>query len=179
MKNPFKLLSTKEVYKNPWITVREDSVIRPGGKEGVFGVISMVPGSTVLPMTSDGHVYLTKEYKYAIKKVSVEVVSGAIDKGETALEAAKRELREEVGLIAEKWTDLSVVNPFTTIVESPNHIFLAEELSETEINLDDGEIIKIEKVLFEDAVKMVMDGTITHGATCVVILKVALLRERS
>ena len=178
MENPFKLLSSKEVYRNPWIRVREDAVIRPGGKEGVFGIITMIPGSTVLPMTDDGYVYLTKEYKYAIRAESTEVISGAIGEKETPLEAAKRELQEEAGLVAGKWTDLSVVNPFTTIVESPNYIFLAEELSETRKSLDEGEVIGLEKVLFDDALEMVMNGKITHGATCVVILKVALLLKQ-
>lgn len=102
MENPFNLLDSKEVYKNLWIQVREDKVIRPGGKEGIFGIVTMVPGSTVLPLTSDGYVYLTKEYKYAISSQSTEVISGAIDKDENPLQAAQRELKEEAGLIAEK-----------------------------------------------------------------------------
>lgn len=177
MKNPFTLIDSKEIYKNPWIQVREDNVIRPGGKEGIFGIVTMVAGSTVLPLTSDGYVYLTKEYKYAIGSESTELISGAIDKDETALEAAQRELQEETGLIAEKWTDLAVVDPFTTVVQSPNHIFLAENLITDKTNLDEGEVINLEKVPFKEALRMVMDGEITHGATCVVILKTALLRK--
>lgn len=177
MENPFKLLSSKEVYKNRWIQVREDSVIRPGGKGGIFGIVTMIPGSTVLPLTSDGHVYLTKEYKYGIGSESLEVVSGAIDEGETPLDAAQRELQEEAGLIAEKWTDLSVINPFTGVINCPNYIFLAENLTKTKTNLDEGEVISLEKVSFKEALRMVMDGEITHGATCAVILKTALLRK--
>lgn len=177
MKNPFTLIDSKAIYKNPWIQVREDKVIRPGGKEGIFGVVTMVAGSTVLPLTSDGYVYLTKEYKYAIGSESTELISGAIDGDETPLEAAQRELQEETGLIAEKWTDLAVVDPFTTVVLSPNHMFLAENLTTDETNLDEGEVINLEKVTFKEALRMVMDGEITHGATCVVILKTALLRK--
>jgi hypothetical protein len=58
--NPFKLLSTNTVYKNPWISVREDKVIRPGGKEGIFGIIEMIPGSSVLPVDNTGNVLLVK-----------------------------------------------------------------------------------------------------------------------
>jgi len=177
MKNPFKLLNSKEVYKNPWISVREDSVVRPDGNKGIFGVVTMIPGSTVLPITHDGYVYITKEYKYAIGSESIEIISGGIDEGETALDAAKRELREEAGLIANKWTELAAVDPFTTIIDSRNHIFIAEDLEETEKQPDGGEIIHVEKIPFEKALQMVMEGEITHAATCVTILKAAQLRN--
>ena len=52
------------VYKNPWIEVREDNVLRSAGKKGVFGVVTMVPGNSILPLDQKGYVYLTKEYKY-------------------------------------------------------------------------------------------------------------------
>ena len=87
---PWKIKDSQVKYKNPWISVREDQVIRPDGKDGIFGVVEMVAGASVLPLDDDGFVYLTKEFHYAIEQDSVEVVSGAIDEGETALEAAKR-----------------------------------------------------------------------------------------
>lgn len=72
---------------------------------------------------------------------------------------------------------MSVVNPFTGVINCPNHIFLAENLTETQTNLEKGEVIDLEKVSFKEALRMVMNGEISHGATCVVILKTALLRK--
>lgn len=91
-KGPFHLVSTREVYKNPWIRVREDKVIRQGGKDGIFAVIEMKAGSSVLALTADYHAYLVKEYKYGIARESIEIMSGALERLETPLDTAKREL---------------------------------------------------------------------------------------
>ncbi len=103
-KGPWQVINTDIKYENPWISVREDKVIRPDGKQGIFGVVTMVAGSSVLPVDEKGNVFLTKEYHYGVERTTIEVVSGAIDEGESPLEAAKRELKEEVGLVATTWT---------------------------------------------------------------------------
>lgn len=173
MKNngPWKIKSSIEKYKNPWIRVREDQVIRPDGKDGIFGVVEMVAGVSVLPLDDDGFVYLTKEFHYAIEQVGIEVVSGGIDQNEQTLEAAKRELKEELGIEADEWIDLGKVNPFTTVIKSPATLYLAKKLQFTEAKTENWEKIDVLKVKFNDALKMVMNGEITHGASCILILK--------
>ena len=173
----FQLSSSREVYSNPWIKVREDQVIKPGGSPGIFGVVTMRQGSSVLAMEPSGSIYLVKEYKYAIDRFSYELPSGGLEDGEPAIDAAKRELREEAGIAANKWTDLGTVDPFTSAVLSPNHLFLAEDLEQVEATPDDGEILERVMVPFAEAVRMVMDGEITHGASCIAILKTAVLRS--
>ena len=173
----FQLSSSREVYSNPWIKVREDQVIKPGGSPGIFGVVTMRQGSSVLAMEPSGSIYLVKEYKYAIDRFSYELPSGGLEDGEPAIDAAKRELREEAGIVANKWTDLGTVDPFTSAVLSPNHLFLAEDLEQVEATPDDGEILERVMVPFAEAVRMVMDGEITHGASCIAILKTAVLRS--
>lgn len=170
---PFEILSTKIVYQNPWIRVREDSVIRPGGSSGIFGIVEMVSGSSVLPITKDGMVYLVSEHKYGIERESLEVISGALDSNETPLDGAIRELQEELGLTAGKWTELGVVDPFTTVIRSPNFMFLAEDLRSGPSNPDEGEEVYAVKYPLVDALNMVMSGKITHSASCVLILKAA------
>ncbi len=171
MNGPWTIEETAVKYKNPWIEVREDQVIRPDGKPGIFGVVTMKGGVSVLALDDEGYVYLTQEFHYAVEEEIIEVASGAIDGDEKPLETAKRELEEELGIKAEEWTSLGMINPFTTVIKSPSYLFLARKLSFTESKQDPGEIIKLVKVKFEDAVKMVLDGRITHGPSCVVILK--------
>ncbi len=177
--SPFTLLSSKAVYENPWISLREDRVIRPGGGEGIFGVVTMKAGSSVLAVGDDLQVFLTSEYCYALGRDSLEVASGALDGQEQPLDAAKRELAEELGLEAREWIDMGCIDPFTTVVSSPNFMFLALGLKTTAQNLDAGEVLTVVKMPFMRALELVMAGQITHGASCVLILKAhALLKAR-
>jgi 8-oxo-dGTP pyrophosphatase MutT (NUDIX family) len=177
--SPFRLVTSREVYRNPWINVREDRVIREGGAEGIFGVVTMRAGSSVLAITDDLQTFLTCEYKYAIARESLEVASGALEDGELPLNAAKRELEEELGLRADEWIDMGRLDPFTTVVSSPNYMFVALGLKATSQKLDAGEVLSIVKLPFLEAVELVSNGRISHGASSVLILKTnALLRNR-
>jgi 8-oxo-dGTP pyrophosphatase MutT (NUDIX family) len=95
MPNPFKLISTRKIYGNPWISVREDVVMRPGGKEGIFGIVTMKDGVTIIAVDHENNIITTNEFAYAMDNHSFEVVSGGIDSDESPLECAKRELKEE------------------------------------------------------------------------------------
>ena len=170
---PWKITSSIQRYKNPWIEVVEDQVVRPDGKPGIFGLVRMNPGASALAMDEEGFVYLTQEFRYAIGKDSIEVVSGGIEKGETSLSAAKRELREELGIEAKEWTDLGRVDPFTSVVDSPAFIFLARKLTFSDAHSEGTEDIKPLKLKIEDAVQMVIDSKITHAQSGVLILKAA------
>ena len=147
MNGPRKIKESQEKYKDPWINVREDKVIRPDGKDGIFSVVEMVEGVSVLPLDDDGCVYLTEEFHYAIEKDSIEVVSGGIDRSEKPIEAAKRELKEETGILADKWIDLGTVNPFTTVIKSPSIIYLARDLHFSRSNPEGTELINIRERL--------------------------------
>ena len=169
-KGPWKIVSSKIVYKNPWMTVQEDEVIRPDGNPGIYGVAKLLPGVSILPITDDGYVYISEEYRYGIEQNSIEAMSGGIDENETPLQAAKRELHEESGIIADNWTELSMVNPMTSIINSPQYLFVAKGLKFGATNREGTEVMKIHKIKFADVYQMVLDGNITHAPTCVLIL---------
>jgi ADP-ribose pyrophosphatase len=175
---PYKILSSEPRYRNRWIAVREDRVIRPGGSEGLFGVVEMVPGSSVLAIDGEDNAYLVREYKYALGRESLEAISGGIDDGETPLAAAQRELREEAGLMATEWQELGAVDPFTTAIRCRNHLFLARGLSQTAAAPDDGEELLLVKLPFDAALQMVLAGEISHAASCILILRAARLLGR-
>ena len=170
-KGPWTITDSKKMYENPWILVKEDAVIRPDGKRGIFGVVAMKPGVSVLPLDNKGNVYLTKEYHYAVERETIEAISGGIDIGEQKEDAARRELKEETGIVAAELIDLGVVDPFTTVVKSPNYLYLAKGLTFSEANPEGAENITVIKVPFEKAVQWTLESKITHGATTTLILK--------
>ena len=176
-KGNWKILSSEIVYQNNWITVTQDNVIDSKDNKGIFGIVRMKSGSSVLPIDTNGNVYLVSEYKYAIESDSIEVISGGNNGNETHEETARRELKEETGIITGRLIYLGFINPFTTIINSPNYMYLALDLDFGKSNPDTTEVLKIHKVHFTQALNWVNDGTITHGASVVLILKAKPIYE--
>ena len=180
MKKPYQFLDMREIYANKLFRFREDLVEGPDGKRFSFSVAEVKPGSSILPLTDDGHVYLIREYKYAIKRTSTEVAAGATEEGETPLAGAQRELREELGLQAREWVEMGRLDPFTTQLVSPNYMFLAFGVEEGRRDPDEGEVLETVKIKLDEAVGMVMRSEITHAPSCTLILKAQnWLREKS
>jgi 8-oxo-dGTP pyrophosphatase MutT (NUDIX family) len=167
------VLDSAVQFSNPWITVREDRVIQPDGKEGGFGVVEMTPGVSVLPVDDDGTVYLVRVYRYTIDRQSLEALAGGIEDDEDPQEAARRELREEAGIDAAELIDLGVVDQLTEVVISPDRLFLARGLSFRKPDREETEEIERVTVPLQQAVEWAYDGTISHAASIVLILKAA------
>lgn len=178
MNNPYHLLDTRTICESGVFQLREDLVEGPGQKRFTFSVVEVKSGSSALPVTEDGYVYLIKEYKYAIRRTSIEVTGGAMEQDESPLAAAQRELHEELGLVARRWIELGTVDPFTAQLISPNHQFLAFDLEEVQADPDEAEVIERVKLKLEEAVRMVMAGEITHAPSCTLILKAQLWLEK-
>jgi ADP-ribose pyrophosphatase len=162
--------SSQKIYENEFFKVIEDDVIQPDGKDGRYTTICLVRGAAVLPVDDDGFVYLTKQFRYAIERDDLEVVSGAIEE-EEPLAAARREAKEEIGIEAEEWTDLGVIESDTSITNSTAHLFLARKLKFGEPEREGTEDIETVKMKFDEALEKVMTGEITHGQTMVLLLK--------
>lgn len=174
---PWIIQSTEDVYSDPWLSVRCDRVTRPDGKPGTHSVVTIKPGVSVLALDGQQNVYLTDEFHYAIGRNSLETVSGGIDEGESAEQAARRELQEELGLLAEELMPLGTVDPFTSSLYSPTGLFLARGLTQSEADPEGTELIQLVKIPLVSAVEKVISGEITHAPSCVLILKAERLFE--
>jgi ADP-ribose pyrophosphatase len=174
---PWKILSTREIYRDPWIEIQLDNVIRPDGQPGTHSIVRMKPGVAVLALDDAGQVHLTEEFHYGIGRDALEVVSGGIEPGEEALTTAQRELSEELGIRAAQWTDLGSVDPFTTIVVSPTRLFLARDLTFGATDCEGTESIRCRSMPLAAAVEQVLASGITHAPSCVLILKTHLLLQ--
>jgi ADP-ribose pyrophosphatase len=144
--------------------------LRPDGAEGTHSVAHLKAGVCVLALDSQNHVHLTEEFHYGVGRVTVEGVSGGIEAGEDPRFAAERELREELGLIAAKWTRLGCVDPFTASVVSPTELYLAEDLTIVPAAPEGTELIRRVVMPLAEAVDRMLGGAITHAPTCVLLL---------
>lgn len=176
---PWKIKRSDEVYRDPYVTLRLDKVIRPDGLDGQHVVVQIKPGVCVIACDDSGNVYLTQEFHYAVGRSTVEGVSGGIEPGEPPLLCAQRELQEELGVVANEWKYLMTVDPFTSIMESPTRLYLATDLRATERSPEGTELIEPVVMPLVEAVEKVESGEITHAPTCVALLLVARLMARA
>ena len=170
------IISTTQKYKNEYIEVNEDAVIQPDGKAGKYATVEMNAGCCSLPIDEEGNVYLVNQFRYALGAESLEAVCGAME-NEKPLDAAKREVKEELGIEADDWQDLGMVETDTSIVHCPAHFFVARNLKFKEPEREGSETIETVKISLDEAVEKVLNGEIKHALSCLVILKVKLLNE--
>lgn len=175
---PWQIVSRREVYRDPWIQVTRDEVIRPDGAPGSHCIVRLKAGVTVLAVDEAGNAYLTEEFHYAVGRETLEAVSGGIDEGETPEVAARRELQEELGITASEWIDLGACDPITSVVTSPAQLFLARGLTFGPRTPEGTELISCRKFPLVEAIQMVLDGRISHAPSGLAILK-AHLRLRN
>lgn len=124
----WKKIKTEEVYQcGKWYRVEKDKVLTPGGKEGIYYVIRRdQPSVVMIALDKEGNIYLTNQHRYSIDKFSIELPSGWVDKGETLLNSAKRELAEEVSLASNNWKKIGQYVQNLGMSSLKMNIFLAE-----------------------------------------------------
>lgn len=170
MSGKWKKLSSKYVYENPWIKVREDRVIRPDGKEGIYAVVEQGRGVCVIPVDENGKIWLVRQYRYIFDDDNWELVAGDVDAREEPIAAAKRELKEELRLQAETWEKMGMFRPSEGRIEQETELFIVKGLkkvneNEVEKVLDDFVIKQRKAFSLEELDEMIGSGIITCGYT--------------
>jgi 8-oxo-dGTP pyrophosphatase MutT (NUDIX family) len=168
---------TEKVFDNEFFKVFEDKVVRPSGDDGTYGVIEFVPGVSILPIDDENFVYLTEQFRYAAGRNTLEVVAGGIE-DEEPLEAAKREVKEELGIIAEEIEEIATIHLDHSIIKAATTLFVARKLSFGETDRDDAEEMKMVKISFKEAVDKVLNGEITHAPSCILLMRAWLQNNR-
>ena len=169
-----KTISTTTVYEGRIVRVRNDVAELVTGKHVPREVVEHPGGVGIVPLDGDGNVILVRQFRYPMMEQLLEIPAGKLEYGEDPYECAVRELSEETGCTAGKIVSLGAMYPSPGYAEEVLHIYLATDLTEGEMHLDEDEFLHIERMPLETAVKQIMSDEITDGKTIVGILKTNL-----
>jgi 8-oxo-dGTP pyrophosphatase MutT (NUDIX family) len=177
---PWTRLSSREVYDNPWIRVREDRVLHPDGSPGIYGTVHFKNIAIgVVPLDEQGRVILVGQHRYPFDRYSWEIPEGGCPIGEETPEAAAaRELREETGFTAARWDYLGSVELSNSTTDEYGHLFLARELTSGPYEHDASERIEVKRMDFREALRLSMEGEITESLTVMGLARAGYRLER-
>ncbi len=170
---PWKTLSTKPIYQNRWLSLREDLVEMPDGRTTIYGVVSCGECVGILPFLDPETVLLVRQYRYVARRATWEMPTGGVHAGESIEDAAQRELGEETGYRAERLTRVSTYHTSKSVVDETAHLFLGEGMVKLALPADDTEFIEARPLPFAEAQGMVLSGEIVDSMTIIAILLAA------
>lgn len=174
----WKTTSSRVAYENPWIKISHDEVITPKGTDGIYGVVHFKNTAIgIVPIDDEGNTWLVRQSRYTLNQYTWEIPEGGCPHGEEPLNAAKRELEEEVGLQAHDWQQLMTMHLSNSVTDEYCVVFVAKDLFAGEQALEATEDIEYKKVPLTDAIEMVKQGLITDGISVAALLRVALMQK--
>lgn len=169
-----KELSSESVFDGRLLHVKRDTVLLPNGHKTTREWVKHPGAAAVIPVMDDGRVIMVRQYRYPVRRVTLEIPAGKLDvPGEDPLNCAKRELKEETGFTASKYTKLFSLATTVGFSDEWIHIYMAEGLSAGEQCPDEDEFINVVRLPLERAVEMVKDNTIVDGKTVTAVLLLA------
>lgn len=174
--NPWTVLGEEEVYDNPWIGVTEYDVLNPKGGKGIYGKVHFKNWAIgVIPIDAEGNTYLVGQYRFVLDRYSWEIPEGGGPLGTNPLESAKRELKEETGLVAGEWTQIQELHLSNSVSDEYGVIYLARNLKQEASMPEETEQLIVKKVSFAELYSMVEKGEITDSITVAAALKVRIM----
>jgi len=176
---PWKTLGTREVYKNPWMRLREDVAEMPNGRTTLYGVCEFGECVGVLPFVDDQHVVMIRQYRYVHRENHRwEMPTGGIGKGESPEEAAQRELMEEAGYRADQLIWVSSYHTSKSVCHETAHLYLGRGLVAAVAQPDETEFFERAVLPFDAVLRMVETSEIRDSMTVIAVLHAARLREK-
>ena len=174
--NPWQILSQHAVYENPWIELTEFQVINPKGGNGVYGKIHYKHLAVgVIPLDENLNTWLVGQYRFPLGQYSWEIPEGGGRMEEDPMDAAKRELMEETGLVAKSWTKILTMHLSNSVSDEFSVIYLARDLEEHMATPEETEELLIKKLPFDEVGMMVETGKITDAMSVAAIQQIQLM----
>lgn len=176
-KNPWKIISERNIYENKWIGLTEYAVLNPSGGQGIYGKVHFKNTAVgVVALDKDEHLCLVGQYRFTLDQYSWEIPEGGAPIGTDPLDSAKRELREETGLSATTWQHLQTMHLSNSVSDELAIIYLATGLAQGEAEPEDTEELHCRKVSLDEAWQMVDKGIITDSMSVAAITKIKLMK---
>lgn len=173
-KNPWITHSSKEIYANPWIKLTEHDVTNPGGGKSIYGKVHYKNWAIgIIPLDEDQNTWLVGQYRYTLNEYSWEIPMGGGPLEVPRLVSAQRELKEETGLTAKKWTEICKIHTSNSVTDETGFAYLAEELTEGATAFEETEDLQIWKLPFQEVVAMCDSGKITDSLSVAAIYRLA------
>lgn len=172
-----KTLKCNEVYNGRIIRVRNDEVLLPDGQHGLREVVEHPGGVGILALDGDD-VLLVRQYRYAFSRVLTEIPAGKREPGEEPSVTARRELKEEIGAEAEKWTELGALIASPGCYGETLYLYLAQGLTFGATHPDEDEFLDVLRMPFDQVVEQCMRGELTDAKTVAALLKAKILLKR-
>ena len=174
---PWTRRSRRTAYDNPWITVWHDEVARPDGSPGIYGVVhfaNLAVGAVVLD--GEDRVLLVGQHRYTLDAYSWEIPEGGVPTGESALDGARREVREETGVEADGWREIVRFHLSNSVTDEAGVIFAARATGHGAASPEPSEELATRWVAFAEALAMTVDGRITDAMSIMGLQRIALER---
>lgn len=175
--NPWTIIGEKNIYENKWIGVTEYAVINPSGGEGIYGKVHFKNVAVgIVALDDREQLWLVGQFRFTLNQYSWEIPEGGAPVGTDPLESAKRELKEETGIVATDWKHLLTMHLSNSVSDELAIIYLATGLKEGEAGPEDTEDLHTRQVPLEEAWQMVENGIITDSMSVAAITKIKLMK---
>ncbi len=177
--NPWKTLTSEMIYESAWISISKHDVINPAGKDGLYSVVhfkNLALG--IIPLDKDYNTWIVGQFRYPLNQYSWEIVEGGGEFDVSPIESAQRELLEETGIKANKYTPLIELHTSNSATDEHAIVFIAQDLSFHESEPEETEMLKVRKIHFNDLFEMVLRGEITDAISVAAIYKAKILIDR-
>lgn len=162
-----KTVMKKHIYKGKIIELESLKVILPDGTESTRDIVLHPGASVIIPIDENGEIYMVKQYRKPIEKISLELPAGKLDLGEDPLDCARRELKEETGLVAQNMQHLFSIHSTPGFSNEVLHLYLATELELGESCADEDEFITSEKYKLEKLLDLIYNHEITDAKSII------------
>lgn len=171
--NPWKTLKTEQVYESDWIKVMRHECLNPADKPALYSVVNFKNLAIgILPLDSQNNTWLVGQWRYPLNSYSWEIPEGGGPIGISPLESAKRELKEETGIVANHFEEIMRLHLSNSATDELAIVYLATDLSFESSEPEESEVLQIKKVHISKAYEMVNVGEITDAISVAAIMKV-------